>query len=213
MCDSVLGTLLNIGGKKKDNIYTRLDLKELGMREELYPIEMDDKLVLPSACYTMSSEEKLKLCEFLKGVKIPDNFAYNISRRVNLKERKITSFKSHDSHILMQRLLPLAIRNLLPKNVCEVLIELSEFFKEICSKVLRVENLDSLEKKIALTLCKLERLFPPAFFDVMVHLLVHLPSEAKIGGPVNYRWMYPLERLVWFFVISLFITYTLMKIM
>ena len=132
---------------------------------------------------------------------------------MNLKKRKITFLKSHDSHILMQRLLPLAIRNLLPKNVCEVLIELSEFFKEICSKVLRVENLDSLEKKIALMLCKLERLFSLAFFDVMVHLLVHLPSEAKIGGPVNYRWMYPLERLVWFLVISLFITYILMKIM
>ena len=109
--------------------------------------------------------------------------------------------------------MPLVIRNLLPKNVCEVLIELSEFFNEICSKVLRAENLDSLEKKIALMFCKLERLFPPAFFDVMVHLLVHLPSEAKIGGPVNYRWMYPVERLVWFLVISLFITYILMKIM
>ena len=86
VCDSVLGTLLNIGRKTKDNVYTRLDLKELGMREELYPIEMDDKLLLPSACYTMSLEEKLKLCEFLKGVKILDNFASNISRRVNLKK-------------------------------------------------------------------------------------------------------------------------------
>ena len=73
--------------------------------------------------------------------------------------------------------------------------------------------MDSLEKKIALTLCKLEKLFPLAFFDVKVHLLVHLQSEAKIGGLVNYRWMYPLERLVWFLVISLFITYILMKIM
>ena len=78
MCDSVLGTLLNIGEKTKENVYTRLNLKELGMIEELYLIEMDDKLVLPFACYTMSSEEKLKLCEFLKGVKVPDNFASNI---------------------------------------------------------------------------------------------------------------------------------------
>ena len=35
VCDNVLGTLLNIGEKTKDNVYTRLDLKELGMREEL----------------------------------------------------------------------------------------------------------------------------------------------------------------------------------
>ena len=28
----------------------------------------------------------------------------------------------------------------------------------------------------------------------MQHLLVHLPYEAKIGGPVQYRWMYHIER-------------------
>ena len=51
-----------------------------------------------------------------------------------------------------------------------------------------------MEKQIALTLCKLEMIFPPSFFDIMVHLLVHLPEEAKIAGPVQYRWMYPIER-------------------
>jgi hypothetical protein len=41
---------------------------------------------------------------------------------------------------------------------------------------------------------KLERTFPPAFFDVMVHLVVHLPDEALLLGPVQYGWMYPIER-------------------
>nr|GLL16865.1 uncharacterized protein LOC110673961 [Ipomoea trifida] len=31
----------------------------------------------------------------------------------------------------------------------------------------------------------------------MVHLPVHLASEAKIGGPVQYRWMYPIERMLY----------------
>ncbi|KAL0549002.1 hypothetical protein IC582_013481 [Cucumis melo] len=43
-------------------------------------------------------------------------------------------------------------------------------------------------------LCKLERIFPPAFFSVMVHLAVHLPYEMKITGPISYSWMYPIER-------------------
>ncbi|KAK4438612.1 hypothetical protein Salat_0195700 [Sesamum alatum] len=51
-----------------------------------------------------------------------------------------------------------------------------------------------MEKQMALTLCKLERVFPPAFFDVMIHLMIHLASEAKIAGPVQYRWMFPFER-------------------
>ncbi|GMI63944.1 hypothetical protein HRI_000063700 [Hibiscus trionum] len=28
----------------------------------------------------------------------------------------------------------------------------------------------------------------------MMHLLIHLANEAKIAGPVTYRWMYPVER-------------------
>lgn len=43
-------------------------------------------------------------------------------------------------------------------------------------------------------LCKLEKIFLPVFFDVMVHLAVHLPDEALLRGPVQYGWMYPIER-------------------
>jgi len=36
--------------------------------------------------------------------------------------------------------------------------------------------------------------FPPAFFDIMVHLIVHLVREIKCCGPVYLRWMYLVER-------------------
>jgi hypothetical protein len=36
--------------------------------------------------------------------------------------------------------------------------------------------------------------FPPAFFDVMVHLAVHLPEEARLRGHVHYGWMYLVQR-------------------
>nr|XP_048321734.1 uncharacterized protein LOC125419567 [Ziziphus jujuba var. spinosa] len=58
----------------------------------------------------------------------------------------------------------------------------------------KISDLDMLQEGIILTLCKLERIFPPAFFDIMVHLAVHLPNEAKMAGPVHTRWMYPFER-------------------
>ncbi|KAB2626599.1 hypothetical protein D8674_020217 [Pyrus ussuriensis x Pyrus communis] len=28
----------------------------------------------------------------------------------------------------------------------------------------------------------------------MIHVMIHLPDEALLAGPVNYRWMYPIER-------------------
>ncbi|XP_073049489.1 uncharacterized protein [Primulina eburnea] len=37
-------------------------------------------------------------------------------------------------------------------------------------------------------------IFPPSFFDVMLHLTVHLVREVRLCGPVYFRWMYPFER-------------------
>ncbi|XP_050228976.1 uncharacterized protein LOC126678134 [Mercurialis annua] len=102
--------------------------------------------------------------------------------------------KSHDCHVFMQRLLPIALRELLPKNVWEPLTELSIFFRELTSTSLSQEDLNRMETEIPKILCKLERIFPPSFFDSMEHLPVHLPYEAMMAGPVQYRWMYPFER-------------------
>ncbi|GLU03764.1 hypothetical protein SLE2022_209470 [Rubroshorea leprosula] len=50
------------------------------------------------------------------------------------------------------------------------------------------------EEKIVETICKLEKVFPLAFFDSMEHLVIHLPCEAKVGRPIQFRWMYSFER-------------------
>ncbi|GJW28974.1 ribonuclease H-like domain-containing protein [Tanacetum coccineum] len=42
--------------------------------------------------------------------------------------------------------------------------------------------------------CELEPHISPALFDIMVHLVIHLPIEALEGGPIRPRWMYPFER-------------------
>jgi hypothetical protein len=47
--------------------------------------------------------------------------------------------------------------------------------------------MEKLEQQIPVFVCKLEKRFPPGFFNPMQHLLVHLPYEAKVGGPVQYR--------------------------
>jgi hypothetical protein len=44
-----------------------------------------------------------------------------------------------------------------------------------------------MKDDIIVILCKFEKIFPPAFFDIMVHLAVHLPREAKLAGPVQTR--------------------------
>ncbi|KAI5443899.1 hypothetical protein KIW84_012516 [Lathyrus oleraceus] len=51
-----------------------------------------------------------------------------------------------------------------------------------------------LQKEIVIALCELEMFFPPSFFDIMVHLVVHLVKETQLCGPAYMRWMYPVER-------------------
>ena len=55
-------------------------------------------------------------------------------------------------------------------------------------------SVHEIEKSIAITLCKLERVFGPSFFDIMVDLTVHLATEAKLARLVQYHWMCPFER-------------------
>lgn len=96
----------------------------------------------------------------------------------------------------MQELLPVALRGVLPDNVTSVLFDLCGYFRELSSKVLYIDVLDKLEEQIKMTLCRLEMIFPPGFFTIMVHLVVHLATEAKLGGPVCYRCMYFVERYI-----------------
>jgi hypothetical protein len=54
--------------------------------------------------------------------------------------------------------------------------------------------MEKLEKEISKLICKLEKIFPPGWFNPMQHLLIHIPYEAKVGGTQQYRWMYHIER-------------------
>ncbi|XP_042956354.1 uncharacterized protein LOC122292181 [Carya illinoinensis] len=194
ICDNVVGTLLNIEGKSKDSANARKDLANLGIRKELHLQQQGERITMGLGCYMLNLNERRAFCEWLSKVKFPDGFASNIARCVNVREGKISGMKSHDCHVFMQALLPVVIGGFLRADVRQALLELSWFFKELCSRTLNLPVLHRLQANIPLILCKLEMIFPPAFFDIMVHLSIHLPEEALLAGPVQYRWMYPFER-------------------
>ena len=86
------------------------------------------------------------------------------------------------------------LRGFVPEHIWVVLAELSYFFRQLCAKELSSTVIDDLEKVAPVLLCKLEKIFPPGFFLAMQHLILHLPYEARMGGPVQARWCYPIER-------------------
>jgi hypothetical protein len=54
--------------------------------------------------------------------------------------------------------------------------------------------MQKFEKEIPILVCKMEKVFLPGWINAMQYLLVHLPWEAKVGGHVQFRWMYSQER-------------------
>ena len=100
-------------------------------------------------------------------MKFSDEYTSNILKLVDLKKYTFKGMKIYDCHVFMERLLPLAFRGLLPKPIVHVLTDLSNFFKAICSSKFSVKDMETLEGNIVLILCNLEKIFPPAFFDLM----------------------------------------------
>ncbi|CAM9000586.1 unnamed protein product [Rhodiola kirilowii] len=194
ICDSLIGTLLNIPGKTKDGLKARLDMFDMNIRTKLAPQTEGKRTYLPPSCTTLSKNEKTILCGCLKGVKVPYGYSSNIASLVSIKDLRLNGLKSHDYHVLIQQLLPIAIRGVLSPKVRSAVQRLSAIFSSLSAKVVDSSELDKLQDQIVVTLCQLEMFFPPSFFDVMVHLTVHLVREIRILGPVHMRWMYPFER-------------------
>jgi Domain of unknown function (DUF4218)/Transposase family tnp2/Domain of unknown function (DUF4216) len=196
VCDSLVSTLLHIPGKTKDGISARLDLVDMGIRERLHPRVMEDgkRAYMEPVTHTLSKVEKKSLCGCLYDIKVPQGYSSNLRKCVSMNDLKLVGMKSHDYHVLMQQLLPIAIRGIMKDELRATITRLSIFFNAICNKVIDIEKLDELENEGYIILSQLEMHFPPAFFDIMVHLIVHLVREVRLCGPVYLRWMYPFER-------------------
>jgi len=185
ICESTLATLMNTPKKTKDDLKSCLELAQLGFRKSLHPKKVVHKYEIPKASFTLSLSERKDVCKFLADLKVPDGYSSNIRRCVNANETKIIgSLKSHDYYVFIQDLLAPAFCEKLDKDVCEPLVELSVFFKQLCSKELKIEVLERLKKNIAVTLSKLEHVFVPSSFDIMVCVTIHLATEANLVRPV-----------------------------
>ncbi|RVX13376.1 hypothetical protein CK203_021010 [Vitis vinifera] len=91
---------------------------------------------------------------------------------VSMEDLKLYGLKSHDYHTLMQQLLPMALRSLLPKHVRHAIARLSFFFNALCKKVVDVSTLDKLQNELVVTLCLLEKV--PSSTNV----------DHKVGAPI-----------------------------
>jgi hypothetical protein len=189
--ESILSTCMSFVDKKKDNHKVRKDLALIYNRPSL---ELKSHGGKPRVPLCLKARDRKEVLIWLKNLKFPDGYAAGFRRAVNLDTGKLSGVKSHDYHIVMERLLPVMFHGYLDDDVWTTLAELSHFYRQICAKEIKKDMMEKLEEEILVLLCKLEKILPPGWFNPMQHLLVHLPYEAKIGSPQQYRWMYHIKR-------------------
>nr|GEW03445.1 hypothetical protein [Tanacetum cinerariifolium] len=167
--ESLLGTLL-MNDLSKDTNKARQDLEQLNIRPKLWLNKKGNgKFIKPHAAYSFPPEKRRKFCEFIKGVKLPDGFGSNFKPKVTDNDNNLIGMKSHDSHLMMQRLLPAGAQAYLDSSIATPIIKLCSFFKQICARSIKESDMLIAEDQLVHTLCNFERIYPPAFFNIMIH--------------------------------------------
>ena len=78
-----------------------------------------------------------------------------ISRFLDPLKQKFSGMKSHDCHVMMTQILPVAIRGIMDKHVHETLFCLCNFFDVISRKSITGKQLSRLQEEIVVILCEL----------------------------------------------------------
>jgi hypothetical protein len=131
VCVNLLG-FLGVYGKTKDTPEAQEDQQRMKDPNNMHPQNKADKgHHLSPASYALTKAEKEIFFEVLSSIKVSFSFSLNIKGIINMTEKKFQNLKSHDCHVIMMQLLPVALRGLLPENVRVPIVKLCAFLNAI----------------------------------------------------------------------------------
>ncbi|MCO5594313.1 hypothetical protein L7F22_048342 [Adiantum nelumboides] len=92
--------------------------------------------------------------------------------------------------------LPLVIDGCLTIGVRDIIYRLGKLVRWITSKKIDISSIAQKKRECIELLCLMEKQLPTSFFDIQVHVLIHLVDEIEIAGVVSTRWMFWVERFM-----------------
>ncbi|KAL9687434.1 hypothetical protein QQ045_031836 [Rhodiola kirilowii] len=101
--DNIIGTILGLEGKTKDDIKDRKGLEEQRVWRKLWykpsgSTSRNEKVT--KAPYTVTLNEKVEVLELIKDAKYPSGYAGNLRNKINLDNKKFIGLKTHDCHVM-----------------------------------------------------------------------------------------------------------------
>ncbi|MCO5604795.1 hypothetical protein L7F22_058967 [Adiantum nelumboides] len=95
-----------------------------------------------------------------------------------------------------EHVLPLIIDGCLMTGVRDVIYRLEKLARWITSKEIDISSIAQKKRECIELLCLMEKELPTSFFDIQVHVLIHLVDEIEIAGVISTRWMFWVERFM-----------------
>jgi len=196
---SLMKILSNAKEAKSDSLALRQELQARGMMKELHPRQTNELDRDGNAVYTYArapwiwTQQELQIVmDVMRSIRPPTNYGSSLSYKIG--DKKMVGLKTHDWHNILHDILPIAIQGTLTSNIRDVVYRLSQFFKKVCAKEIRVDDIPMINEEAAELATLMEMNLPPSFFDIQPHHILHLSPELGMAGPVRPRWMYFIER-------------------
>jgi hypothetical protein len=141
----------------KDIVKVRRDMQRRNIKKHLWLVQnprRGNKMLKPAAPYVLTDEEFKLFANTIESLKTPTGHSSSLGKHI--RSKKFGALKSHDYHVLMQQLLPLAIRGLLKSGPRMAMMRMCKVFKRICTKIYNPTEYESLESDVAESMALLE---------------------------------------------------------
>jgi hypothetical protein len=123
---ALINTCMDFPDKMKYNDKALLDLAMICDHPTQVLRENGGK---PKADYCLKPNQQKEVMRWMKDLKFSDGYAADFKRSMNLNIMKMKGLKSHDFHIIMERLMPVMFYVYITKDVWKTLDEVSYFYR------------------------------------------------------------------------------------
>jgi hypothetical protein len=126
IAESIISMCFYVTGFSKDNVNARNDLTALCNRPSLkHKRNAKGNLKSPRAPHCLKPTERKEIFRWIKKLKFRNYYASNIKQAVNVSTGKLNGLKSHDYHIIIERLMPVMFRGYFNADLWKIFTELN----------------------------------------------------------------------------------------
>jgi hypothetical protein len=125
-CQDLINTCLDFLDKMKDNPKARMDLAEI-LDHPTQVLRENKGKQKTNNC--LKPKQRREVMRWMKHLKFLGGYAAGFRRSMTLKTMKMKGLKSHDFHIIMERLMLVMFRGYISHDVWKTLAKVSYFYR------------------------------------------------------------------------------------